>query len=202
MKSKTKAVSPGNVKVHALKSKKMSKRMTTKKTWKDLDVDRVVKLQLNSINYASAKPAALHAIGEEKNDAKAGYKILFAGSVKGKKLAAKLIAKQNSLDVYRVDLAGVVSKYIGETEKNLDKIFRTAAEKNWILFFDEADALFGKRTSVQDSHDKYANQRMSYLVEKINQYPGLIILSSKNNDDFGSEYPIQLDSVILFKKPS
>ena len=202
MKSKTKVVSPGNVKVHALKSKKMSKRMTTKKTWKNLDVDRVVKLQLNSINYASAKPAALHVIGEVKNDTKAGYKILFKGSVKGKKLAAKLIAKQNSLDVYRVDLAGIVSKYIGETEKNLDKFFQTAAEKNWILFFDEADALFGKRTSVQDSHDKYANQGMSYLIEKINQYPGLIILSSKNNDDSNTEYPIHLDSVILFKKPS
>ena len=202
MKSKTKVVSPGNVKVHASKSKKMSKRMTTKKTWKNLDVDRVVKLQLNTINYASAKPAVLHAIGEEKIDAKAGNRILFAGSVKGKKLAAKLIGKQNSLDVYRIDLASVVSKYIGETEKNLDKLFQSAIEKNWILFFDEADALFGKRTSVQDSHDKYANQGTSYLIEKINQYPGLVILSSKNNDDTGTGYPIHLDSVIHFKKPS
>ena len=202
MKSKTKVVSPGNVKVHALKIKKMSKRMTTKKTWKNLDVDRVVKLQLNSINYASAKPAALQIIAEGKNDTKAGHKILFTGSIKGKKLAAKLIAKQNSLDMHRVDVPRIVSNYIGETEKNLNKFFQTAAEKNWILFFDEADALFGKRTSVHDSHDKYANQGTSYLIEKINQYPGLIILSSNNDDDSGTEYPIHLDSVILFKKPS
>ena len=202
MKSKTKVVSPNNMKSYALKNKKIAKRITTKKTWKNLDVDRTIKLQLNSINFITPKAAALHVIGEEKNDAKAGQRILFAGSVKGKKLAAKLIGKQNSTNVYRIDLASVVSNYIGETEKNLDKLFETATKKNWILFFDEADALFGKRTSVKDAHDRYANQDTSYLIEKINQYPGLIIFSLKNDDDSSAEYPIHLDSVIHFKKPS
>ena len=202
MKSKTKVVSPNNTQIPALKNKKISKRITTKKTWKNLDVDRTVKLELNSINYITPKPAALPVIGEGKDDSTAGHKILFAGSVKGKKLAAKLIGKQNSLDVYRIDLASVVSNYIGETEKNLDKLFQTAIDKNWILFFDEADALFGKRTSVKDAHDRYANQNMSHLIQQINKYPGLIIFSTKNNDDSNAEYPIHLDSVIHFKKPS
>ena len=202
MKSKTKVVSPNNVQIPAPKNKKISKRITTKKTWKNLDIDRTVKLQLNSIDYITPKPTTLHVIGEEKNDTKAGHKILFAGSVKGKKLAAKLIGKQNSLNVYRIDLTSIVSKYIGETEKNLNKLFQTATDKNWILFFDEADDLFGKRTSVKDAHDRYANQNMSHLIQQINKYPGLIIFSTKNNDDPGTEYPIHFDSVIHFKKPS
>jgi SpoVK/Ycf46/Vps4 family AAA+-type ATPase len=202
MKSKIKVVSPNNVKVRALKNKKIAKHITTKKTWKNLDVDRTIKLQLNSINFITPKAAALHVIGEEKNDAKAGQRILFAGKVKGKKLAAKLIGKQNSTNVYRIDLASVVSNYIGETEKNLDKLFETATEKNWILFFDEADALFGKRTSVKDAHDRYADQDMSHLNQQINKYPALIIFSLKNDDDSSAEYPIHLDSVIHFKKPS
>ena len=203
MKSKLKVVSPDNAISAALtKSEKLSKKITTKKTWKNLDVDRNVKLQLNSINYVKPKQGVRHETDDNENHVKAGYKILFAGSVKGKKLAAKLIGKQNSLDVYRINLANVVSKYIGETEKNLDKLFETASEKNWILFFDEADALFGKRSSVQDAHDKYANQETSNLLCQINNYPGLIIFSSKNNNESDTNYPVHLDEVIYFKKPA
>jgi SpoVK/Ycf46/Vps4 family AAA+-type ATPase len=97
-----------------------------------------------------------HTINEAKNDAAFGCKVLFAGSEKGKKLAAKLIGKQNSLNVYRIDLSRLVSNYTNETEKNLEKLFEAAEEKNWVLFFDEADALFGKRTDVEDAHDRYA----------------------------------------------
>src|SRR6185312_15135886 len=202
MKSKIKVVSPGNaISAPLNNNKKISKKITTKKTWKNLDVDRNVKIELNSINYVKPKPGIQHAINEEKISSSAGYKILFAGSVKGKKLAAKLIGKQNSLDVHRINLANVVSKYIGETEKNIEKLFKTATEKNWILFFDEADALFGKRTHVQDAHDKYANQDISYLIRQINNYPGLIIFSSKNNTDSDTNYPVHLDKVIYFKKP-
>lgn len=202
MKSKMKVVSPHNAIAPSLnKSEKLSKKMTTKKTWKNLDVDRNVILQLNSINL-KPKPNMQHVVDEDKNHSSAGYKILFAGSVKGKKLAAKLIGKQNSLDVYKINLTNVVSKYIGETEKNLDNLFEKATEKNWILFFDEADALFGKRSNIQDAHDKYANQETSYLLQQINNYPGLIIFSSKNNNDSGTSYPIHLDEIIHFKKPA
>ncbi len=202
MKSKMKVVSPNNaISAPLNKGEKLSKKITTKKTWKNLDVDRNVKLQINSVNYVKPKAGVQHVIDEEKTYASVGYKILFAGSVKGKKLAAKLIGKQNSLDVYRVNLAKVVSKYVGETEKNIEKLIETATEKNWILFFDEADALFGKRSNVQDAHDKYANQDTSYLLRQINNYSGLIIFSSKNNDDSDTNYPIHLDKVIYFKKP-
>ncbi len=93
-----------------------------------------------------------------------GYRVLFYGpSGTGKTLTATLLGKEFGKDVYRIDLSQIVSKYIGETEKNLGKIFDRAEHKDWILFFDEADALFGKRTNVQSSHDKFANQEVSFL---------------------------------------
>lgn len=79
-------------------------------------------------------------------------------------------------DIFRIDLSRLISKYIGETEKNLETIFKTAEEKDWILFFDEADALFGKRTEVKDAHDKYANQEVSYLLQRIESYTGVLII--------------------------
>jgi ATPase family associated with various cellular activities (AAA) len=92
-------------------------------------------------------------------------------------LAAKL-----RRDVYRVDLSIVVSKYIGETEKNLEMVFTSAENKNWILFFDEADSLFGKRTNVKDAHDRYANQEVSYLLQRIEEYNGIVIMASNSRD--------------------
>ncbi|HEY5407156.1 MAG TPA: ATP-binding protein [Ginsengibacter sp.] len=203
MKSKIKVVSQSNQKLPALnKIEKLSKQITTKKTWKNLNVDRTVKHQLNSINDLIPKHNTQNMIRGAKDDASVGYKILFSGSVKGKKLAAKLIGKENSLDVHRIDTPSLVSKYIGETEKNLEHLFETAQQKNWILFFDEADALFGKRSSVSDAHDRYANQDISPLLQRINEYPGLVIFSTKNNDDSNTENPIRLNTVINFKEPS
>ena len=93
-------------------------------------------------------------------------------------MTASLLGKTTGRDVYRIDLSTVVSKYIGETEKNLSRIFDQAQSKGWILFFDEADALFGKRTKVEDAHDKYANQEVSYLLQRIEDFDGIIILAS------------------------
>lgn len=96
-----------------------------------------------------------------KRKTKPGYRVLFYGpSGTGKTLTAALLGKQYKKDVYKIDLSLIVSKYIGETEKNLEQVFRKAEARDWILFFDEADALFGKRTNVQSSHDKYANQEV------------------------------------------
>jgi len=100
-------------------------------------------------------------------------------------LTATLLGKEFSRQVYRVDLSQVVSKYIGETEKNLEKIFVQAENKNWILLFDEADALFGKRTQTKSANDKYANQEVSYLLQRVENFEGIVVLTSnfKNNID-------------------
>ena len=96
--------------------------------------------------------------------------------------SSRWLAARMQKDIYRIDLSVLVSKYIGEVEKNLEKIFSLAENKNWILFFDEADALFGKRTNVQDAHDKYANQEISYLLQRIEEYNGVVLLACNSDD--------------------
>lgn len=116
-----------------------------------------------------------------------GLNVLFSGpSGTGKTMAAEIIARETQLDIYKIDLSNVVSKYIGETEKNLSNIFKEAETSNSILFFDEADALFGKRSEVKDAHDRYANIEIGYLLQKMEEFEGVVILAtnlSKNIDD-------------------
>jgi CheY-like chemotaxis protein len=116
-----------------------------------------------------------------------GVNALFSGpSGSGKTMAAEILARDLGLGLYQVDLATVVSKYIGETEKNLDRILSAAEHSNAILFFDETDALFGKRSEVSDSHDRYANIEISYLLQRMEQYDGIAILPTNlrgNLDD-------------------
>jgi len=130
-----------------------------------------------------------------------GLNVLFAGpSGTGKTMAAEIIANELDLDLYKIDLSAIVSKYIGETEKNLDRVFREGHTANAILFFDEADALFGKRSEVRDSHDRYANIEIAYLLQKMEEYDGVVILATnlrKNMDEafarrmhFSVEFPI------------
>jgi SpoVK/Ycf46/Vps4 family AAA+-type ATPase len=116
-----------------------------------------------------------------------GISVLFAGPPgTGKTMAAEIIANELGLELYKIDLSSVVSKYIGETEKNLSRIFEEAEQSNAILFFDEADALFGKRSEIKDSHDRYANVEVNYLLQKMEEYEGFVILASnfqKNIDE-------------------
>ncbi|MFZ0771173.1 MAG: AAA family ATPase [Candidatus Sulfotelmatobacter sp.] len=116
-----------------------------------------------------------------------GLGLLFAGpSGTGKTMAAEILAGELGLDLYKIDLSSVISKYIGETEKNLARIFAEAATSNSVLFFDEADALFGKRSEVRDSHDRYANIEINYLLQRMEEYEGTVILATnlrKNMDD-------------------
>ena len=130
-----------------------------------------------------------------------GLNVLFAGPPgTGKTMAADILAHALGLDLYKIDLSAVLSKYIGETEKNLARIFDEARSSNAILFFDEADALFGKRTQVQDAHDRYANVEISYLLQKMEEYEGMVILATnlrKNMDEafvrrlhFGVDFPM------------
>ncbi|HEY2318984.1 MAG TPA: ATP-binding protein [Solirubrobacteraceae bacterium] len=131
-----------------------------------------------------------------------GLKVLFAGeSGTGKTMAAQVLGAQLGLDLFRVDLATIVSKYIGETEKNLERIFTAADGSNAILFFDEADALFGKRSEVSDSHDRYANIEVAYLLQRMEAYPGAVILATNFRRNIDDAFVRRLDFVIDFPFP-
>ncbi len=132
-----------------------------------------------------------------------GMRILFYGPPgTGKTLTAALLGKETKREVYRIDLSAIVSKYIGETEKNLAKVFDLAEFRNWILFFDEADALFGKRTQVSDAHDRYANQEVSYLLQRIENFDGVVILASNLRNNLDEAFSRRFESLIQFPMPS
>ena len=131
------------------------------------------------------------------------FPILFFGPPgTGKSLTAKLIGKEFGKLVFRIDLSMMVSKYIGETEKNLSRLFKRAEGKDWILFFDEADALFGKRTQVSDARDKWANLEMSYLLQRIEEYDGLCILASNLRDNIDGAMLRRFQFTICFPRPN
>jgi len=131
-----------------------------------------------------------------------GLSALFAGpSGTGKTMAAEVIANDLALDLYKIDLSGVVSKYIGETEKNLDRIFDLARDSNAILLFDEADALFGKRSETKDAHDRYANIEISYLLQKVEEYDGVVILTSNLRQNLDDAFLRRLQFCIEFPFP-
>jgi ATPase family associated with various cellular activities (AAA) len=131
-----------------------------------------------------------------------GVNALFTGpSGTGKTTAADIMGNALGLDVYKVDLSGVVSKFIGETEKNLDRIFRAAENSNAILLFDEADALFGKRSEVRDSHDRYANIEIAYLLQQMEQYEGVAILATNLRQNMDEAFVRRLQFVVEFPFP-
>ncbi|NNJ12456.1 ATP-binding protein [Chloroflexales bacterium ZM16-3] len=131
-----------------------------------------------------------------------GVNLLFAGeSGTGKTMAAEVIAVELGLDLYKIDLSGMVSKYIGETEKNLDRVFIAAREANAILFFDEADAIFGKRSEVKDAHDRYANIEVAYLLQRIEAYDGLVILATNLRNIIDPAFLRRMHMVVDFPAP-
>lgn len=150
----------------------------------------------------------LYAQQQEKHDSKfrkrikPGLKVLFYGkSGTGKTQTAAILGNELKLPVYRIDLSQIVSKYIGETEKNLERIFSAAERKNWILFFDEGDALFGKRTSVNSSNDRYANQEVAYLLQRVEDYRGIIILSTNLKDNIDTAFLRRFQIITEFQLP-
>lgn len=179
-----------------------AKRITTPLDWNDLVVDYRVAGQLEEINTWIT---GSHVIMEEwglKRILKPGYRTLFYGPPgTGKTLAATLLGKRNEMDVYRVDLSMIVSKYIGETEKNLARIFDMAENRRWILFFDEADALFGKRTSAQTSNDRHANQEVAYLLQRIEDFPGTVILATNLRSNIDEAFSRRFQSLVYFPMP-
>lgn len=166
-----------------------STRVTPHYTWADIVLPEDKERQLREIcNYVKHKHLVYDIWGFAKKLALGkGLNILFSGpSGTGKTMAADIIAAELKLDLYKIDLSSVVSKYIGETEKNLNRIFGEVASSRVILFFDEADALFGKRSEVKDAHDRYANIETNYLLQKMEEHESIVILAtnfSKNLDD-------------------
>lgn len=182
----------------------LAKKMPPKYTSADLILPELQKKQMDElIAMAKNRPLVLEEWGLGKK-LTSGYGIsaLFTGPPgTGKTLSAQVIAGELQLDMYRIDLSNVVSKYIGETEKNLEKIFTEAQNSNVILFFDEADSLFGKRSDVGDSHDRYANIEVGYLLQRMENYDGLVILATNLGANLDEAFTRRIHFIIDFPFP-
>jgi hypothetical protein len=179
-----------------------AQRITTAMEWQDLVLNAQTLQQIHDLEtWILHHPTLLHQWGM-KHKLKPGYRALFYGLPgTGKTLTASLLGKYTHKEVYKIDISMVVSKFIGETEKNLASLFARAEGKGWILFFDEADALFGKRTNVRDAHDKYANQEVSYLLQRVENYDGLVILASNLKSNIDDAFMRRFQSIIHFPMP-
>ncbi len=176
--------------------------ITTEMEWDDLVLNEETQSQILELQtWITYGDTLLDAWGMGKK-IKPGYRALFYGPPgTGKTLTANLLGKYTGKEVYRIDLSMVVSKFIGETEKNLSNLLAKAEKTDNILFCDECDALFGKRTSVRDAHDKYANQEVSYLLQRIEGYNGLVILASNFKSNIDEAFIRRFQSIVHFPMP-
>ncbi|WP_340112882.1 ATP-binding protein [Maribellus mangrovi] len=176
--------------------------ITTDLEWNDLVLAGKTMEEIREIEVWLKHNAQLIEDWKMHGKIKPGYRVLFHGPPgTGKTMTACLLGKYTGRDVFRIDLSLVVSKYIGETEKNLSKLFDKAANKDWILFFDEADSIFGKRTNVRDAHDKYANQEVSYLLQRIEAHAGLVILATNMKANIDPSFTRRFNSFVEFENP-
>jgi hypothetical protein len=179
-----------------------AKILATKHEWADLVHDPYTLQGVTEIQSWLEHGDALLRDTELGRWLKPGYRALFYGPPgTGKTVTAALLGKATGRDVYRVDLSMIVSKYIGETEKNLAVVFDQAEDKNWILFFDEADALFGKRVETASANDRFANQEVSYLLQRIEDHRGVIILASNLKDNIDRAFLRRFQTVVYFPLP-
>jgi hypothetical protein len=179
-----------------------AEHIETEMEWDDLVLHPSTLTQIHEIEHWIKYNDTLLWDWGMKKKIKPGYLVLFYGPPgTGKTLTATLLGKYTGRDVFRIDLSRVVSKYIGETEKNLSKLFDKAENKNWILFFDEADALFGKRTDIRDAHDKYANQEVAYLLQRVENYNGLVILATNQRGNIDDAFARRFHAIIRFPMP-
>jgi hypothetical protein len=170
--------------------------------WNDLVLSSSTLEQLEEIRHWLVYGSTLLEEWGMLQKLKPGFTSLFYGPPgTGKTLSACLLGKHCGSDVYKIDLSMIVSKYIGETEKNLAKVFDMAENRGWILFFDEADALFGKRTKVDNSHDRYANQEISFLLQRIEEFNGVVILASNFKSNIDDAFLRRFHSVVHFPMP-
>ncbi|BCQ39520.1 hypothetical protein ERHA54_21230 [Erwinia rhapontici] len=170
--------------------------------WDDLVLDSDVMAQIEELHAWLKHGQTLMHEWQLAKKVKPGYRAVFFGPPgTGKTLTAALLGKATQRDVYRVDLSMVVSKYIGETEKNLSRVFDAASYKEWILFFDEGDALFGKRSEVSSSNDRHANQLTGYLLQKIEDFPGTIIIATNLKTNMDEAFTRRFQSMVQFAIP-
>lgn len=180
-----------------------AKELKTNYEWDDLVLDHKTLNEVDELRIWIEHGKTLMEDWGMGRKLKPGYLSLFHGPPgTGKTLTANLLAKAVNKPLFRIDLSLVVSKYIGETEKNLATVFDQAENKDWILFFDEADALFGKRTKVSDAHDRYANQEVSYLLQRVEDFSGLVILASNLKSNMDEAFIRRFQSIIYFPLPS
>ncbi len=176
--------------------------ITTRLDWSDLVLAPEVLAEIRKLNVwilGSETIAKDWGLGRTPQP---GFRSLFHGPPgTGKTLTAMLIGATAGIDVYRIDLSMFVSRYIGETEKNLATVFDAASKRHWILFFDEADSLFGKRTQTSSSNDRYANQEVSYLLQRIEDSPGVVILASNLQANIDEALERHFQSVVHFPMP-
>ncbi|MBI9052311.1 MAG: ATP-binding protein [Bacteroidales bacterium] len=177
-------------------------KINTKLEWEDLILPYDTKQELSEISIWLNYHKEILSHPKLGRIIKPGFRCLFYGPPgTGKTLTASLLGKTTGLDVYRIDLSMIVSKWVGETEKNLKGIFDQAQNKNWILFFDEADSLFGKRTNTKSSNDRYANQEVAYLLQRIEDFPGLIVLATNMKDNIDEAFSRRFQSMVYFPNP-
>ena len=182
----------------------LAQRITPHAGWDDLILPQGQKAILRHISRQVQHRATVYEAWNfaGKSERGLGISALFAGeSGTGKTMAAEVLAADLNLDLYRIDLSSVVSKYIGETEKNLERLFRAAESSGAILLFDEADALFGKRSDVKDSHDRYANIELAYLLQRMEAYRGLSILTSNMKSALDTAFLRRIRFVVQFPFP-
>jgi SpoVK/Ycf46/Vps4 family AAA+-type ATPase len=178
---------------------KLASRIKPQATWKDLSsLPRVEATKLHDI--ADRVRRSIRVGHEVARGGRCSDTIvLFSGPTgTGKTMVAEVLARELKVDLYRVDLSLVISKYIGETEKNLDGILAAARRTSAVLFFDEADALFGKRTGVRDADDRYANMDVTYLLQRIEDYAGLAILATNNKKNLDPAFVRHVQYVVEF----
>lgn len=174
--------------------------VTTNLGWEQLVLNKITRTEIDDVMdwVAYGKEVITRSEGKINKS----FPVLFYGPPgTGKSFTAKLIGKQYGKDVFRIDLSMIVSKYIGETEKNLAYLFDRAENKDWILFFDEADSLFGKRTGISDSKDKWANLEMSYLLQRMEEHEGLCILATNLKHNLDQALTRRFQALIHFPFP-
>ncbi len=180
-----------------------ARRVESQLSWSDLVLAKETREQLEEIQGWVTHGDTLMKEWGLGDRMRPGYRALFYGPPgTGKTLTAGVLGNTMGRPVYKVDLSLIVSKYIGETEKNLEKVFLQAEDKSWILFFDEADALFGKRSESTSANDQFANQNVSYLLQRIETFNGIILLASNHKNNFDEAFFRRFDSMIYFPIPS
>lgn len=176
-------------------------KLETSYSREDLLLNDKTTLELNESIAWMKKVDQLKNVADTQGEIK-GYKSLFYGPPgTGKTMAVRVIGKELGKTVYKIDISKVVSKYVGETEKNLKAVFDLAENRDWVLFFDEGDALFGKRSSTKSSQDRYANQEVAYLLQRMEDYPGILLLATNNSSNLDDAFKRRFHSFIYFGKP-